>query len=82
MVLRIFLRVIEQTLQASSPGSVSADKSSRACPHIGVVAFIQRLGSSLKEHVDFHVCVVGAVQGDRPMGGAAALCERQNRTRP
>ena len=61
MVLRIFLRVIEQTVQASSPGSVSADKASRASPHIGAVAFIHRFGSSLNEHVHFHVCVVDGV---------------------
>lgn len=61
MVLRIFLRVIEQTLQPSSPGSVSADKASRASPHIGAVAFIHRFGSSLNEHVHFHVCVVDGV---------------------
>ena len=61
MVLRIFLRVIGQTLQASSPGSVSADKASRASPHIGAVAFIHRFGSSLNEHMHFHVCAVDGV---------------------
>ncbi len=58
MVLRIFLRVIEQTLQANSPGAAKVDK---AALHIGAVAFIHRFGSSLNEHVHFHVCVVDGV---------------------
>ena len=55
MVLRIFLRVITQSLQAHSPGAAQLDK---AALHIGAVAFIHRFGSSLNEHVHFHVCVV------------------------
>jgi len=35
MVLRIFLRVIAQTLQANSPGAANVDK---AALHIGVVS--------------------------------------------
>jgi hypothetical protein len=58
MVLRIFLRVIAQSLQAHSPGAANADK---AALHIGAVAFIHRFGSSLNEHVHFHVCVVDGV---------------------
>ena len=58
MVLRIFLRVIEQTLQANSPGAASVDK---AALHIGAVAFIHRFGSSLNEHVHLHVCAVDGV---------------------
>jgi hypothetical protein len=58
MVLRIFLRVIAQTLQTSSPGAAHVDK---AAMHIGAVAFIHRFGSSLNEHVHFHVCVVDGV---------------------
>ena len=58
MVLRIFLRVIAQTLQTHSPGAANADKESL---HIGAVAFIHRFGSSLNEHVHFHVCVVDGV---------------------
>ncbi len=58
MVLRIFLRVIAQGLQSNSPGAANADKASL---HIGAVAFIHRFGSSLNEHVDFHVCVVDGV---------------------
>jgi hypothetical protein len=50
MVLRIFLRVIAQTLQAHCPGAANADK---AALHIGAVAFIHRFGSSLNEHVHF-----------------------------
>jgi hypothetical protein len=59
MVLRIFLRAIEQTLQAGSSGAAHVDK---AVLHIGAVAFIHRFGSSLNEHaVHFHVCVVYGV---------------------
>lgn len=58
MVLRIFLRVIAQTLQTNSPGAASANKASL---HIGAVAFIHRFGSSLNEHVHFHVCAVDGV---------------------
>lgn len=58
MVLRIFLRVIAQTLQTHCTGAASGDKVSL---HIGAVAFIHRFGSSLNEHVHFHVCVVDGV---------------------
>ncbi len=58
MVLRIFLRVIEQSLHQRCPGAAQVDKSAR---HIGAVAFIHRFGSSLNEHVHFHVCVVDGV---------------------
>jgi hypothetical protein len=58
MVLRIFLRVIAQALQAHSPGVAKADQ---AALHIDAVAFIHRFGSSLNEHVHFHVCVVDGV---------------------
>ncbi len=58
MVLRIFLRVIAQTLQASSPGATNVNK---AALHIGAVAFVHRFGSSLNEHVHFHVCAVDGV---------------------
>jgi hypothetical protein len=58
MVLRIFLRVIAQSLQDHSPGAASVDK---AALHIGAVAFIHRFGSSLNGHVHFHVCVVDGV---------------------
>jgi hypothetical protein len=67
MVLRIFLRVIAQSLQSNSPGTAQLD---RAALHIGAVAFIHRFGSSLNGHVHFHVCVVDgvfeevAVEGD------------------
>ncbi|MEY3123987.1 MAG: hypothetical protein RLZZ573_507 [Pseudomonadota bacterium] len=70
MVLRIFLRVIAQTLQANSPGAANVDKQAL---HIGAVAFIHRFGSSLNEHVHFHVCVVDGVfeyvAGDVVTGG-------------
>ena len=58
MVLRIFLRVIAQSLQSSSPGTAQLDK---AALHIGAVAFIHRFGSSLNEHVHFHICAVDGV---------------------
>ena len=58
MALRIFLRVIAQTLQSHSRGAAQLDK---AALHIGAVAFIHRFGSSLNEHVHFHVCVVDGV---------------------
>ena len=50
-VLRIFLDVVERCLCEHSPGGGAA-------AHSGAVAFIHRLGSSLNEHVHFHVCVV------------------------
>ena len=50
MVLRIFLRVIAQSLSASSPGAANVDK---AALHLGAVAFIHRFGSSLNEQVHF-----------------------------
>jgi Putative transposase len=58
MVLRIFLRVIAQSPQAYCPDAAKAD---RPALHIGAVAFINRFGSSLNEHVHFHVCVVDGV---------------------
>ena len=63
MVLRIFLRVIEQSLQTHCPGAAQAGK---AALHIGAVAFIHRFGSSLNEHVHFHVCVVDGVFEEVP----------------
>jgi hypothetical protein len=58
MVLRIFLRVIAQTLQTHSPGAAHVD---RAALHIGAAAFIHRFGSSLNGHVHFYVCAVDGV---------------------
>lgn len=58
MVLRIFLRVIAQSLSANCPGAAQVNK---AAQHIGAVAFIHRFGSSLNQHVHFHVCVVDGV---------------------
>jgi len=58
MVLRIFLRVIAQSLKIHSPGAANVDKTAL---HIGAVAFIHRFGSSLNEHVHFHVCVADGV---------------------
>jgi hypothetical protein len=50
--------VLSQTLQANSPGAINVDK---AALHTGAVAFIHRFGSSLNEHVHFHVCMVDGV---------------------
>jgi hypothetical protein len=73
MVLRIFLRVIEQTLQAHCPG---ADHTDKANLHIGAVAFIHRFGSSLNEHVHFHVCAVdGVFEEVAGEGGADAQAQ-------
>ena len=58
MVLRIFLRVIAQSLQDHCAGTAQVD---RAALHIGAVAFIHRFGSNLNEHVHLHVCVVDGV---------------------
>ncbi len=58
MVLRIFPRVIAQSLQVHCPGAAQVDK---AALHIGVIAFIHRFGSSRNGHVHFHVCVVDGV---------------------
>ena len=58
MVLRIFLRVIAQSLQAHC---LARPMQTRRSLHIGAVAFIHRFGSSLNEHVHFHVCVVDGV---------------------
>jgi len=44
MVLRIFLRVIAQSLQAHCPGALSVDKTAL---HIGAVAFIHRFSSDI-----------------------------------
>lgn len=44
MVLRIFPRVIAQSLHSNSPGAANIDK---ATLHIGAIAFIHRFGSSL-----------------------------------
>ena len=50
-VLRIFLRAVEHCLRKHSPGC-GANAS------LGAVAFIQRFGSSLNEHVHFHCCII------------------------
>ena len=61
MVLRVFLRVIAQSLQTHSLGAAHVD---RAALHIGAVAFIHRFGSSLNGHVHFHVCALDGVFED------------------
>jgi hypothetical protein len=77
MVLRIFLRVIAQSLQANSAGAKNSDK---AALHIGAVAFIHRFGSSLNEHVHFHVCAVdGVFEEVAGAGGDGADADDQAR---
>jgi hypothetical protein len=56
--LRIFLRVVQQSLQSHCLGTAQCDPASL---HLGAVAFIHRFGSSLNTHVNFHVCVVDGV---------------------
>jgi len=56
--LRIFLRVVQQSLLTHCPGVA---KSVSASLHLGAVAFIHRFGSSLNTHVHFQVCVVDGV---------------------
>jgi hypothetical protein len=56
--LRIFLRVVQQSLQSHCPRAAQCDSASL---HLGAVAFIHRFGSSLNTHVHFHVCVVDGV---------------------
>ena len=56
--LRIFLRVVQQSLVAACPGAAQAGP---AHLHLGAVAFIHRFGSSLNTHVHIHVCVVDGV---------------------
>ena len=63
MARRIFLRVLAQSLAAHCPGAAHVDK---AALHIGAVAFIHHFGSSLNEHVHFHVCVVDGVFEEIP----------------
>ena len=74
MVLRIFLRVIAQSLQDHSLGAASVDK---ATLQIGAVALakpqvhIHRFGSSLNGHVHFHVCAVDGVFEEVAVEGEA-----------
>ena len=46
--LRIFLRVVQQSLQTHCPSAAQCDPTSL---HLGAVAFIHRFGSSLNTHV-------------------------------
>jgi Putative transposase len=53
-VLRIFLREVENCLRKHSAG---CDAKAR----LGAVAFIQRFGSTLNEHLHFHCCIMDGV---------------------
>ena len=81
MVLRIFLRVIAQSLHANSPGAAQVGESNQAALHIGAVAFIHRFGSSLNEHVHFHVCVVDGVF-EQVAGEGEACADAQDAATP
>ena len=56
--LRIFLRVIQNSLITRCLGAATVDT---AAFRIGAVAFIHRFGSSLNTHVHFHVCFIDGV---------------------
>ena len=49
------------TEEVSQPKSACPDKARTGNGSGFVLAFIHRFGSSLNEHVDFHVCVVDGV---------------------
>ena len=73
MVLRIFLRVISQSLSTNCHSAASVDK---AALHIGAVAFIHRFGSGLNGHVHLHLCAVDGVYEE------VALYHRPTQDRP
>jgi hypothetical protein len=63
--LRVFLRVVEQYLQAHSPSSGPAAR-------LVAVAFIHRFGSSLNAHLHFHCVVIDGVF-DAAIAGAVTF---------
>lgn len=63
--LHIFLRAVQQSLQAHCPSAAQCDPVSL---RLGAVAFIHRFGSNLNAHVHFHVCVVDGVFEPLPAG--------------
>ncbi len=63
-VLHIFLRIVEETLRAHSPGA-----GPRA--RLGAVSFLHRFGSALNPHVHFHCCVLDGVFEAEPESGGA-----------
>ena len=62
VALRLLLRVVEQCLQAHSPGSGPAVR-------LGTVAFIHRFGSRLNAHLHFHRVVIDGVFEPAPANG-------------
>ena len=60
--LHLFLRAVEQALQAHS-----ADAGPTA--RLGAVAFIHRFGSALNAHLHFHCVVLDGVFASTPTGG-------------
>jgi hypothetical protein len=53
-VLRIFLRVIEESLRQASPGAGGGAR-------LGAVSFVHRFGASLNAHLHYHCCVIDGV---------------------
>ena len=78
MVLRIFLRVIAQSLPVNCPGAAQVDKAAR---HVGAVAFVHRFGSSLNGHVHFHVCALDGVF-EKMSGVSMPVCSSKRTTAP
>jgi hypothetical protein len=58
MVLRIFLRPAGHCAKPAGPQPQCVAQLDKTALHIGAAAFIHRFGSSLNEHVHFHVSVV------------------------
>ena len=67
-VLHIFLRIVEQTLRAHSPGA-----GHRA--RLGAVSFLHRFGSALNPHVHCHCCVLDGMFHAEPVShGQVRFC--------
>ena len=66
-VLRIYICAVERCLREHSPGcGIKA--------RLGAVAFIQRFGSSLNEHVHFHCIIIeGLFDSNLKTDGSAAF---------
>jgi len=76
--LHLFLRVVEQSLRANSPGSGPAAR-------LGAVAFIHRFGPALNPHLHFHCVVIDGMFDVAAAGGViftAATGVEGHRHRP
>ncbi len=72
-LLRIFLRVIEAQLRQSSPGAGDGAR-------LGAVSFVHRFGSSVNQHLHYHIVVLDGVfapdaDGRLPFYEATGLSE-------